>query len=147
MNAIALKMKRTSILFALLAFFVIAGTQVSAQGIQFFDGTWKEAMAKSKAENKPIFVDAYTTWCGPCRWMSANIFTDPAVGEYFNANFINVKMDMEKGEGPAFASAHKVMAYPTLIFTDALGNEKVRQTGAAQTPEALIELGKKAKSK
>jgi thiol-disulfide isomerase/thioredoxin len=146
MNAIALKMKRTSLLVALMAFFALAGTRVAAQGIEFFHGTWAEAMAKSRAEGKPIFVDAYTSWCGPCRWMSANIFTDAAVGQYFNANFINVKLDMEKGEGVEFARTHKVMAYPTL-FTDGLGNEKLRQVGAVQTPDALINLGETVKSR
>jgi thiol:disulfide interchange protein len=145
MNAIALKMKRATFVLALLSFLSLMGTRAMGQGIEFFHGTWAEALAKSRAEGKPIFVDAYTDWCGPCKWMSANIFTKPEVGAYFNSNFINVKLDMEKGEGPTFARNYKVMAYPTLLFMDSVGNVKLRQQGAPQTADVLIGLGKTAK--
>ncbi|GAH00631.1 unnamed protein product, partial [marine sediment metagenome] len=69
------------------------------QGINFNVHSFEEAIKTAKAENKLIFVDAYTTWCGPCKWMSKNVFTEGKVGDYFNESFVNVKIDMEKGEG------------------------------------------------
>ena len=47
-----------------------------------------------------IFLDAYASWCGPCKMLQKNVFTKKAVGDFYNSKFINVKMDMEKGEGP-----------------------------------------------
>lgn len=85
-----------------------------AQGIEFFHGTWEEVKAKAKEADKLVFVDAYTTWCGPCKRMAANIFPLPEVGEFYNANFINYKLDMEKGEGPDFARKYGVRAIPPL---------------------------------
>jgi thiol:disulfide interchange protein len=142
-------MKRTTLLLTLLSLFTLSGMVAKAQteGIQFFSGTFPEAQAKAKAENKLIFVDAYTSWCGPCRWMSANIFTDASVASYYNQNFINLKMDQEKGEGPAFARTYKVMAYPTLIFMNSSGTEINRNVGAIQTPDAMINFGKLSRSK
>lgn len=149
MNAIGFKLKNTTILFTLLSLFTLSGVAAKAQteGINFFQGTWAEAQAKAKAENKLIFVDAYTSWCGPCRWMSANIFTDASVASYYNQNFVNVKLDQEKGEGVTFARNYKVMAYPTLIFVNSAGTEINRNVGAIQTPDAMINFGKLSKSK
>jgi thioredoxin 1 len=92
------------------------------KGIEFYEGNFEGALAKAKAEKKIIFMDAYASWCGPCKKMAANVFTDEKAGTYFNANFINVKMDMEKGEGPEIAKKYPVQYYPTLFFIDAKGN-------------------------
>lgn len=115
---------------------------VAAQGIEFHHGTFAEAKAKAAKENKIIFVDAYAKWCGPCKWMAANTFTDQAVGEYFNEHFVAVKMDMEVGEGRELARGWGIRAYPTLLFFDAEGKEVHRDLGAKKADQ-LISLGKK----
>ncbi|MRT92231.1 thioredoxin domain-containing protein [Ancylomarina sp. 16SWW S1-10-2] len=93
-----------------------------AQGIKFEHGTLAEAQALAKKENKMIFMDCYTTWCGPCKALSKNVFPTKEVGDVFNDKFINLKMDCEKGEGPEVAKKYGVAAYPTMVFLDADGN-------------------------
>ena len=117
-----------------------------SQGIEFFKGTWEEALAASKREGKPIFVDAYAEWCGPCKRMAAQTFPDPKVGAFFNTNFVCLKVDMEKRENATFVSKFPVSAYPTLLFIDENGALVMKQTGA-QGVEGLLELGKKALGK
>lgn len=85
-------------------------------------------------------MDAYTTWCGPCRYMSANVFTDQSVAEYYNAHFINLKMDMERGEGPTLSRRYSVMGYPTLLFINSNGEVKKRVMGGKKAAE-FIALG------
>src|SRR5690606_10028677 len=117
-----------------------AWTGIGAQGIEFFHGTWEEALLKAREEDRIIFVDAYTTWCGPCRTMSAKTFPDPEVGSFFNTHFISMKIDMEKEMGLAFRQKFPVSAYPTLFFID--GEEKVVQkVVGAKNPADLIKLG------
>ena len=111
------------------------------KGITFFEGSWQEALVLARQENKLIFLDAYASWCGPCRMMKSRIFSTKQVGDFFNANFINVKMDMEKGEGVGLAQKYGVTAYPTLFFIDAAGNVKKYSVGYHNTDE-LIEFGK-----
>lgn len=86
--------------------------------IQFEKGTWKDIVSKAKRENKPIFLDCYTTWCGPCKQMNNTVFTLPEVAEYFNTNFINAKFDMEKGEGLKLKEIFGINAFPTYVYID-----------------------------
>lgn len=116
------------------------GSQYSHEGITFFEGTWDEALALAKKENKLIFLDAYASWCGPCKRMKKNIFSAAKVGDFFNANFINIKIDMEKGEGPALARKYDVRAYPTLFFINHSGKIKQAVVGY-HNENQLIELG------
>lgn len=119
-------------------FFSYSST-ILAQGIKFEKGTWETVLRKAQQENKPIFVDAYTTWCGPCKWMSKEVFTQEKVANYINTHFVAYKMDMEKGEGPAFAIANKVNAFPTLLYFDSQGL-LLHKAAGARDADQLIQL-------
>jgi thiol-disulfide isomerase/thioredoxin len=122
-------------------FLLILFCTYSQAEIQFQHGPWQEILAQEAKENKLVFVDAYTSWCGPCKWMAANTFTDAAVAEYFNSHFINAKIDMEKGEGPELARTYNVNAYPTLLFVNAAG-ELVHTAIGALDAASFLALGK-----
>ncbi len=132
-------MKRITIL--LVAFLMVSN--VFAQGITFFEGTWDEALATAKEENKSIFVDTYTDWCAPCKKMSKYVFTKQEVGNFYNKQFINVKLDMEKGEGVSFAKRYDVRAYPTLLYFSPEG-ELVHRTAGFRDTDKFLALGKEA---
>ncbi len=123
----------------LLAFTLLLGSNSFAQGIQFSKGTWKELKAMAEKENKLIFMDAYAEWCGPCKKMAKDVFTQNEVGEHFNAKFINVKMDMEKGEGVGLSREFGIQAYPTLLFINSDGKVVHRAVGY-HTTDLLIGL-------
>jgi len=129
------------ILFLFTSFF-----QAKGEGIDFFHGTWEEALEKASTNDKLIFVDAYAVWCGPCKRMAKNVFTQDKVGEFFNENFINMKVDMEKGMGLKFRKKYPVSAFPTLFFIDGKG-EVVHKVKGAQQADGLIKLGKFAMNK
>ncbi len=98
-------------------------------GIRFFTGSWKDVLAEAKKQNKPVFVDIYTTWCGPCKLMAKQAFPDKAVGDLFNANFVSYQIDAEKGEGIAIAKQYAITAYPTSLFVSADGSLIQRTVG------------------
>ncbi len=125
------------------ALFLFTFTVVSAQGIEFFHGSWSEALEKAQSEKKLIFVDAFASWCGPCKRMAKETFPDEEVGEFFNANFVNLKIDMEKPENGEFASKFPVSSYPTLLFIDETGKIVFKEVGAKGVQD-LIATGKKA---
>lgn len=131
---------------AIIAFLFSGLTAINGQGIEFFHGTWAEALEEAKKQDKVIFVDAYAEWCGPCKRMAKNVFTDKSVGDFYNANFINMKLDMEKGEGKKFRQKYPVSAFPTLFFIDYTGDLVAKIKGAQQV-EPLIALGKSALGK
>ena len=110
-------------------------------GIQFIEEDWAQALKTAKDKEKLIFLDIYATWCGPCKMLKQYTFTDSSVGEFFNKNFINVALDMEKGDGLGVAATYQVRAYPTLIITDADGKIITYSEGYVDASQ-LIEFGK-----
>lgn len=131
-----------------LALLIVLTTTTIArsEGIEFFHGTWQEALAEAARQEKPIFVDAYAVWCGPCKRMAAEVFTDAAVGDFYNQHFVNVKMDMEQGEGLTFRKKYPVSAFPTLFYIDYTG-DLIQAERGARPADAFIALGRTALSK
>jgi thiol-disulfide isomerase/thioredoxin len=135
-------MFRIVLLFCLVSFTSILSFG-QEEGIQFFHGTWAQALEEAKSQKRVIFVDAYAVWCGPCKRMSSQVFPDKQVGDFFNKHFVNLKIDMEKSENVDFASKYPVGSYPTLMFIDETGKVVLKDVGAKGV-DALLELGKKA---
>ncbi|MCP4459993.1 MAG: DUF255 domain-containing protein [Cytophagales bacterium] len=125
-------------LFLLL--YLIPLASIAQVGIQFQSLSWDEALAASKKSNKLIFIDAYTTWCGPCKALEKYTFTDASVGTLFNASFINVRFDMEQYPGLELAEKYEVNLYPTLLFVNGNGELIHRGCGAMEIEE-LLDLG------
>jgi len=128
-----------------LSVLILMGTaQAFATGIDFHhELTFQQALDKAKAEGKLVFIDCYTSWCGPCKRLAATVFVDSSLGEYFNNNYVNVKFDMEKDEGPSIATRYQITAYPTLLWLDPNGSIKNKVVGGLDVA-GLLNAGKKA---
>lgn len=135
------KMKNFFIITFLLSFAFFSEAQ--KREIKFETGTFEEVKAKAKKENKLIFVDAYTTWCGPCKWMAKTVFTNDTVSDFFNTNFIATKIDMEKGEGIEFRKKYNVFCFPNLLFINGDG-EVIHRRGGGMPPANFIAFAKEA---
>ena len=115
------------------------------EGVIFLEGkTFAEAVVVAKVSGKKIFLDCYTSWCGPCKMVARDIFPKKIAGDYFNNEFINLKIDMEKGEGPELAKRLGVKAYPTFVMFDSQGQEIGRFVGSKTTAEDFVEAVKNA---
>lgn len=136
-------MKYSLILSLLIFIGTSYNTQASGTGIDFETDSWEDVLRRSDEEEKLIFLDAFASWCGPCKNMSKNVFTDPKVGEFYNENFINAKIDMEKGEGIELAKIYNVKAYPTLLFLNSKGEVVSRICGAMGVDD-FIKTGESA---
>ena len=123
------------------AIIVFASLAISAQGIDFVEVTWQEALEKAKEEKKLLFVDSYAKWCGPCKRMAKYEFVKPEVGEIYNSNFVNLKLDMESKNGRTFDSQYPVSAYPTMFFLNGDG-EVVKKVKGGKKAEQLISMAK-----
>lgn len=101
----------------------------SQEGINFQQTSFKEILAKAKAEKKIVFIDAYASWCGPCKLMEKNVFPLKSVADYYNTNFINARFDMEKGEGPQLAMKYGIRSYPSFLFLNGDGEVVLKNMG------------------
>lgn len=117
----------------------------TTENLAFIHENFGEAMEKARAENKLVFIDAYTTWCGPCKQMDKNTFTDEDVAAFFNEKFINLKLDMERGDGLTIQQRYKVSAFPTFLFLNADG-EVVHKALGFQDADQFLAIGKVALS-
>lgn len=125
---------------------LISSITLSAQEnntIRFTNGTFNEALQAAAKSGKLVFVDCYTSWCAPCKWMEKNVFVNDTIHQYFNKQFINFKVDMEKGEGVSLRERYKVTSFPTYLFVDAKGNQ-VHRTGSRMSVLDFITEAKRA---
>ena len=132
-------MKKTLTALFLLIFLL----SFAQESINFANSNFKEILAKAKREKKLVFLDAFASWCGPCKLMEKNVFPLPAVKEYYNANFINARFDMEKGEGREIAQKYQVRSYPSYLFLNGDG-EVVMKSYGYMGEKDFIEIAKEA---
>src|SRR5580704_15785264 len=125
-------MKKFVLTILAICFYLVSSAQ--DLGIQFVRGmSWQQIRAKAKKEHKFIFMDCYTTWCGPCKYMAKNIFPLKETGDAVNAKFISVSVQLDTSKHDSdttkgwYADAHiiatkyKVNAYPTYLFFNPKG--------------------------
>ena len=124
-------------------FLVISTALFSQDGIKFGKQSFAKTLEQAKKENKLIFLDAFASWCGPCKLLDKNVFPKKEVGDYFNANFLNLHIDMEKGEGIEIAKKYSIYSYPTLLFIDGDGKVVYKAAGY-MSPQELISIAKEA---
>lgn len=101
------------------------------------------ALAEARRTGKPIFVDFYTTWCGPCKYLDAVTYKDRRfVAE--SRKWVMVKVDAEKNSANLkLAQKYKVSGFPSMIFLKSSGKESSRVVGG-YPPEMLVPKMKKA---
>lgn len=139
-----LKFGLLTIIFTLLYSFISIDSKKEYdknEGIQFQNANLKSALKAAQEQNKIVFVDVYASWCGPCKMLDRQTFSNKKVGEYFNNKFISVKINGETSEGREIMSEYQLRSYPTLLFLDEKGNVISKNTGFHSAKE-LLELGK-----
>lgn len=127
--------------FNLMMLGLVFLTSFNGSAINFeTNKSWADILKKSKSENKIIFVDAYATWCGPCKKMDRDVFPDSSIKDFFNKNFVNFKIDMESKEGIKFDEKYTISSYPTFLFIDQKG-EVIKKVVGGQSVEDLLRIG------
>lgn len=100
----------------------------------------ESAQKKASDQQLMLFVDVYATWCGPCKMMDQEVYTDPAVSEYMNANFVSVRLDGESDYGRIYASAQELQGYPSMFIFSRNGEPVSRVVGFTPANELLSSL-------
>lgn len=126
----------------LLLYFLSGIVAIAQEGVNFRDITLEEALQQAKNENKLVFMDCYTSWCGPCKQMTNQVFPQKAAGDYFNPRFVCVKFDMEKGVGIELAKKYEVHAYPTFLMIRPDGTIQHRLVGGDKLESFIARVEK-----
>lgn len=97
---------------------------------QFVRGEqWDTVLEYAKSQDKLIFVDCYTKWCGPCKTMDKYVFPTKEMGKFMNTRFICAKIDMETTDGKILNKQFKVSSYPTFLILTPDGKVLERFSG------------------
>ncbi len=126
-------------LYSTIIFALVCVIGMMAQGINFEHITLEQAIQKAKAENKLVFIDGYAVWCGPCKKMAKTVFLEEEVGNYFDENFVALKVDVERGEGPMIKRKYGISGLPGYVFIDGDGLVVYRFSAAMPTEDFLKE--------
>lgn len=133
-------MKKLTMLIAMAMLSLTAMAQTNFRHISF-----AEAQKAAKKEKKLIFVDFYTSWCGPCKYMANTIFPQKAVGDFMNDKFVCVKYDAEKEEAD-LVNRSNLQAYPTFIIFNADGTEVNRKVGGGSAESFIADMDRLRKA-
>lgn len=123
----------------ILASLCLAATLPIMAQTEFRHITYDEAINAAKAENKMVFMDFYTDWCGPCKMMTRDVFPQKSVGDYMNKKFVCIKLNAEK-EGKELADLYKVEAYPTFIIIDTDKKVVATKVGSASAERFVNDI-------
>jgi len=110
------------------------------------NSTLTDVTERAEREGKLIFLDVYTDWCLPCKMMKEDVYTDSSIGDFMNDNFINYKVNAEKGNGPNMTVLYNIESFPGLLFLDSNGRVLEEKRGAAYHTE-LKEMANRALAK
>ncbi|CAN5473489.1 hypothetical protein BH11BAC2_BH11BAC2_22030 [soil metagenome] len=135
------------LLYSLVVLLIIhvnvkAQDNAAPSGIIFQDLTYEQAIAKSKAENKPVFLHGFAAWCHYCEYMKDSIYPDAEVGKFYNAHFICIKLDMEK-EGKDLNKRLKITSFPTYVWFDGSG-DMIHRVGGRRYKADFLKIGAEA---
>lgn len=131
----------------LLGLLIVLSIPLSAQKtIEMTEGSFAEVMAMAAKKNKPVMVDVYADWCGPCKMMEKRVFTQKKIAKFYSENFINYKLDTDTEEGSAIANSFNIESIPTFLFFDANG-KLIKQTSNVMAPDQFLRLGMSALKK
>jgi Thioredoxin-like len=127
----------------IVLFFLGINILVFSQGIAF-ETDWKTAREKAKKDKKLIFVDYYADWSSDFYKLTKVLYSDTAIGDYFNQNFIAVRVDVEKEEGKRLSDAYNLFQSPRFLFIHADNLDVISREYVSNNKEAFFETAKKA---
>ena len=145
---INLKLYKSLVFLCLIAIFFTSYTvaqekKISNTEIVFSSKEYRQVLAAAKAKHKKVFVDAYAIWCAPCKQLQKTTFKDPKAAAYYNKNFINISVDVEKGNGIELAKKWNIEGLPTLLIIDENGKVIAEHVGFVDG-NGLLEFAKES---
>jgi len=119
------------IIVLVIGAFFISNSQQNNSIIENSDLKWNDdydtALKEAKQNNKPVLIDFYAEWCGACKLLDQDTFSNPEVIEKLGSDYVLLKVDVDRN--PELASQYQIYSLPTIVITNSQGQTIRRQEG------------------
>ncbi|WP_341227913.1 thioredoxin family protein [uncultured Arcticibacterium sp.] len=124
-------MKKLTILALAISLFTLGAwtSEKDVNTVKFYSGTYDNFLRSAKKQHKPIILDFWASWCGPCKKMDRETFSNPDLAEYLNENYLVYRVNIDSEDGKAIIERFGVKEFPTLLVADYKGNEVTKLKG------------------
>jgi thiol:disulfide interchange protein len=133
---------RSSLLFVTLFIAILVLVSCAKEGEEAggslkWLGSYDEALSLAKDKNRPVMIDFYADWCGWCKRLDSDTYSDRSVVEKAQ-EFVSLKIDADVERG--LSSRYRVSGLPTILFIDTAGREIHRVVGYRPAQGFLKEM-------
>ncbi|WP_121667817.1 thioredoxin family protein [Mesonia aquimarina] len=139
---LSLKTIISTLVLSLTFYSFTNSASTTKRGIDFYNGTYQEALEKAKKEKKLVFIYLYANWCGVCKSLKKKTLRNENVGNFYNKEYISLALNGEKGEGAEIAKSIGLQSYPTLLYLDGGNGRILNRISGFKSPIEFINLGK-----
>ena len=128
MNPFRLSLRAVVALLLPAALLSLLPDHAAAAGVRWTEGSFQAALDQAKAQGKPVLLDLYATWCGPCHKLDAEVFPTEEVASITDG-MIAMRIDAESEVGIPLVERYHVVGYPTVLLLRGDGTEIDRVFG------------------
>ncbi|WP_304237997.1 thioredoxin domain-containing protein [Jiulongibacter sediminis] len=106
------------LLMSVMLHSVVYAQQSKNSQVEFYKGSYDNFLRKAQQLRKPVLIEFWASWCGPCKKMEAETYSDANLADFVNKNFLVYRIDIDSNEGMEIVEKFGIKVFPTVLVAD-----------------------------